>query len=279
VLVDMDDNPYLDAGTKEWVLSGLSAEERQARKQGRFVAFAGLIYPQFGPKHIIPQLPGVGEADQTSIPQGAEVFCGIDPGIRHMCGVLFGYLGYQDEMVIFDEITMPDLTIKEVCDEIRLRCLRWGCAPMWYALDPSARNRASQTGRSDQQEFADNGIFTIPAQNSVTAGINRVRERLEASKLKVTANCSELREEFNQYHWVKDSKRSEHAPKDTPVKKNDHLLDCLRYMVMQRPLAPAEPIERPSDSLRDRLLRHSLRTLGRKGNVPVHPSGPGIFTS
>ena len=280
VLVDMDDNPYLNQETKDWVLSGLSAEERQARKQGRFVAFAGLIYPQFGRKHVIPQLPEVGESDETTVPMGAEVFCGIDPGIRHMCGVLFAYLTPADDMVVFDEITAKDMTIKDVCDEIRMRCLRWGCAPQWYTLDPSARNRATQTGRSDQQEFADNGIYTIPAQNSVTAGINRVRERLEAGKLQVTANCTELREEFNQYHWVKDTRRTEHEPRDTPVKKNDHLLDCLRYLVMQRPLAPTEPLTRPTDSLRDRLLRHSLRTLGQRSQaMPMHPSGPGVFTS
>jgi phage terminase large subunit-like protein len=47
VQVDMDDNPHLNQEAKERLLEGLTHEERQARKEGRFVHFAGMVFPEF----------------------------------------------------------------------------------------------------------------------------------------------------------------------------------------------------------------------------------------
>ena len=140
VLVDMDDNPHLADEDKEWALQGLGPEEREARKTGRFITFSGLIYPEFRTHtHVIPSLP--------ELPDGVEVFAGIDPGYRHMCAVIYAYLDVEDNMVVFDEIAMPKALVSEVCREIKLRDQRWGTSPRWFVIDPSARNKNSQTGR------------------------------------------------------------------------------------------------------------------------------------
>lgn len=273
VVVDMDDNPHLNEETKERVLRGLSAEERQARKSGRFVAFAGLIYPEFAQAtHVIPSF--------EKLPPDVEVFCGIDPGYRHMCAVVFCFLDQDDRIVVFDEIALQGATVKQVCAEIQKRQVVWNIRPNWYVIDPAARNKNNQTGRSDQSEFADNGIVTIPGQNAVSPGINRVKERLQAGKLLVTANCPELRGEFRRYRWTRDSTRSEDEARDKPVKKDDHLLDALRYVVAQRPLTPDRERSLPTDTLKDRLLRESLKRLRRAGNHRNLDTGfgPGQWT-
>jgi len=272
VVVDMDDNPHLDRATMQRVLQGLSPEEREARKSGRFVSFSGLIYPQFSTKtHVIPEL------DPREIPPRAEVFCGIDPGYRHMCAVVFCYLTSEDELVVFDEIAAVGHTVQTVCKQINEKIAHWRRKPAWFVIDPAARNKSGQTGRSDQQEFHDNGIVTIPGQNAVTAGINRLAERLDARRLKVCANCHELRGEFKRYRWVKDRTRVEDQSPEKPVKKDDHLLDALRYVVMQRPLRPLEEQLPETATFKDRMLRKSLERLSRLGKVPDHPSGPGIY--
>jgi hypothetical protein len=117
---------------------------------------------------------------------------------------------------------------------------------------------------------------TIPGQNAVGAGINRVKERLDAGKLKVTANCGGLLGEFKRYRWVQDTGRGENEAREAPVKKDDHRLDALRYAVMQRPLAPSEPVAVETLTMKDRLLRHHLKRLHRKP-VLDGGSGPGIF--
>jgi phage terminase large subunit-like protein len=267
VVVDMDDNPHLSETGKKRALASYKGNEREARKSGRFISFAGLVYPQFrSSEHVRPEEP---------VPAGAEVFCGIDPGLRFPA-VVFCWLTPQDEMVVFDELLLPEHTIRQVCQAIRSKCAEWGIKPAWYVIDPAARNKNAQTGRSDQSEFIDNGIFPIPGQNSVEAGINRVRERLEANRLLLSASCTHLRDEFKRYRYVKAQTRTESEPKQQPVKRDDHLLDALRYVVMNRPLVPKEALPDESLSTKQRLLRAHLGRLKRKP-VQDSGSGPGIF--
>jgi phage terminase large subunit-like protein len=241
VVVDMDDNPFLDEKTKARALKGLSSEERKARKSGRFVHFAGMVYGEYSPsRHVVPE-QAVGEC----VPQGAKVYVGIDPGMRIMAAVLFTYLTPEDRLVVFDELALQGHNVEQVCDAIKLVNLKHAkqmgegkvpLQPQWYVIDPAARNVNHQTGRSDQMEYTTHGIVTIAGQNSVTAGINRVKERLENNRLLITANCTEILSEFRRYRW-KTPTRGENDPKEQPVKTDDHLLDALRYVVMSCPYA------------------------------------------
>lgn len=268
-VVDMDDNPHLSESGKRRALASYSGAEREARKSGRFVSFAGLIYPQFRKDHhVIPQI--------DELPKGSEVFVGIDPGLRNMAAV-FCYLTFDDTMVAFDELLLQEQTIREMCDALRGKCEEWRIEPNWYVIDPAARNKNPQTGRSDQQEFVDNGIYTLPGQNAVGAGINRVRERLDHDRLLICANCEGLREEFRRYRYVRQKTRGENDPKQAPVKANDHRLDALRYVVAQRPMRPKEEMPEETLTTRDRLLRHHLRRNLRKRKRPDNEFGPGIF--
>lgn len=271
VVVDMDDNPHLSEEGKRVALQGLSREERQARKSGRFVSFAGLIYPNFSTLlHVVPE--------EDELPENVECFEGLDPGMRHMAAVVFCYLDSDDQLVVYDELAVQGKTVQDVAKLIKLRREGWGASPNWTVVDPASRNRNSQTGRSDQQEYLDHGIVSFPGQNDVRSGINRVRERLEASppRLVISSRCVELRAELKKYRWQKDSKRSENAPAERPVKKDDHLLDALRYVCMQRPLAPDPERPRENETQKDRLLRHHLKQLNRKPQMDAG-FGPGIF--
>ena len=175
---------------------------------------------------------------------------------------------------MLDELALQGHTIAEVCKEIDLRLAHWEVKPRWWVIDPASRNKNNQTGRSDQMEFADHGVFTSPGQNAVRPGINRVKERLRAGKLKVTSDCPELISEFKKYRWS-TPKRSEDDAREKPVKRDDHLLDALRYVVMSRPLVPAGDVFEESLSVQERMFRDSLKKLDRVS----HDSGfgPGQF--
>jgi phage terminase large subunit-like protein len=269
VLVDMDDNPHLDPEGKRRALAKYKPLEREARKTGRFVSFAGLIYPEFSRlKHVLPDL--------AELPRGVECFEGIDPGQRHMAAVLFCYLDADDRLTVYDEIAMQGKTVADVCKRIHQVRTKWNVQPRWTVIDPASRNKSHQTGRSDQQEYADHGVMTIAGQNSVSAGINRVKERLQTEgRLVVCAGCEELLGEFRRYRWSKSS-RTEDESKEAPVKRDDHLLDVLRYVVMQRPMLPDRELVSQTLTMKDRLLRHSLERL-RRPKLIDHPSGPGIY--
>ncbi|NBT35694.1 MAG: hypothetical protein EBT03_09185, partial [Betaproteobacteria bacterium] len=116
--------------------------------------------------------------------------------------------------------------------------------------------------------------FTSPGQNAVRPGINKVKERLKADKLQITSDCPELIAEFKKYRWA-SPKRSENDAREAPVKRDDHLLDALRYVVMSRPLTPPAKDDSESLSVQERMFRDSLKRLDR--NTHDSGFGPGQF--
>lgn len=90
------------------------------------------------------------------------------------------------------------------------------------------------------------------------------------------ARCDTLRGEFKRYRWKKDTGRSESEPREQPVKKKDHALDALRYVVMAKPMVVRGEQGAPGDTYKDRILRHSLRRLrARGGGTADSGFGPG----
>lgn len=252
VYSDMDDNPWLTPTAKAIALEGLSEEEREARKKGKFVAMSGLIYKRFDPeRHVIDPI--------DSLPTNVNVVVSIDPGFRFATAVGFHYIDAADNMVMFEELHLKEHKISEVCHEIQLVEAAYGFKPIYYVIDSAAANRNNQTGRSDQMEYADHGIVTIPAQKKVTAGINRCRERLDSGRFHVTSNCVNFLKEIRQYRWKKPPK-TESEGKEEPVKANDHQMDQWRYAVMSRPYLPHEDIPDNETHL-ERIVREELEEM------------------
>ena len=273
MLVDMDDNPHLNQQTKERVLAGLSYEERVARKTGRFVHFAGMIYSDFSPStHVIPELDS--EYFTKGPGKHSEVYVGIDPGQRHLAAVVWVEARPDGTLVVFDEVGLQGATVKDVCAEIQRHNSYWGIQPRMNIIDPASRNVSHQTGRSDQMEYAEHGVMTVPGQNAVAPGIANVRGRLQEEALLVCANCDGLIDEIKKYRW-KSSRKSEDDPKEAPVKTNDHRLDALRYVCMARPMRPSVPDVPQNESLQQRLIREDLQRSHTR--VQPHPNGPGVY--
>jgi phage terminase large subunit-like protein len=267
VTVDIDDNPFLSAAQRDKALEGYSSAELQARKKGRFVHFAGMIYPEFDRHtHVIPE---------REIPEGAFVYVGIDPGTRVMAAVVWAYVETDGRIIVFDELGLQGETVQSVAKHIHIINAKHGAAaikPRAYVIDPSARNVEHISGRSIQREFADHGIYVVLGQNAVPAGINRVKERLESGKLLIMANCQQLIDEFRKYRWATPG-RSENDPKEKPVKQDDHLLDALRYVVQHRPYGPDAPMPAPKSQMEQLLAEdwggQSRPVRGRVEGIPV----------
>jgi hypothetical protein len=67
------------------------------------------------------------------------------------------------------------------------------------------------------------GLDLTFAENAVEAGIFNVYQRMTTGRLKVFRSMTQWLEEFRIYRRDKHGK---------PVKQNDHLLDCTRYLIM-----------------------------------------------
>lgn len=263
VTVEISDNPAMGAKEVELALEGLSEEEKAARKEGRFIALHGLIYSDFKEsRHVIPERP---------LPPNVNVVVGIDPGIRNRTAVVWVYLTHDDQMVVFQEGYYHDMTVKQVCDEIHKTNADYDMSPLYYVIDPAARNKNHQTGRSDQMEYADHGIVTIAGQNSVTAGINRIKERFQSERIFVQDHCVHLINELQMYRWKQPPKSGEDS-RQAPVKKDDHLVDALRYAVMSRPYLP-EYEQHSDETPLQRAMREDQQGLNKTSETNIAQYG------
>lgn len=123
--------------------------------------------------------------------------------------------------------------------------------------DPSIFNNNLQSplkphAYSVVDEYEDHGIGNfVKANNSVIAGINRMREylRFDPSRIHPRTGakgapkffvfkdaCPMFEKECKNYRW-KEKKEAFNDP-DEPIKLNDHAMDETRYFLMSRPAVP-----------------------------------------
>jgi hypothetical protein len=241
IRMDMDENPTLDGATKEIMLSGMSKEEVQARKEGKFVYFEGLVYPEFNKETHVVDGPS-----RESLKKNQDIVCIIDPGLTRTAVAWVAFDG-DNTAVVFDELYLKDSTVEATAEEIKAVNKTWEIRDPYYLLDPSARNRSLVNAEQVEGEFQRQQIYTVPAQNSVEAGMFQVKRRLQqrpVPALLVARNCEYTIWEFSRYRW------GEPGPdgKKKPIKRDDHLMDCIRYACLDRAWGSGdwdEPISRP----------------------------------
>ena len=77
-------------------------------------------------------------------------------------------------------------------------------------------------------ELKNRGLRVCNADNDVLEGINTVSSMIYMGAVKVDISCVHFRRELETYVW--DSKAKERG-EEKPVKKNDHAMDALRYLI------------------------------------------------
>jgi phage terminase large subunit-like protein len=265
----IDDNPHLDVEGKRRAVERWEAKDplrAQARRHGRWVHFEGLIFPDFSrDRHIVPDRPVPVDEDGKQLVLVVE---GLDPGIdeKHPAGYLLGFVDEQDVLEIAHAHLIFQGTAADMSAHVHDTRAALGVRPQWTVIDPSARNRNHQTGRSVQDEYRKHRVFTLPGQNSRLASYNAITERLRDGRLRVQASAAELLAgQFENYRWKRPRGRSDDAPTPGPVKIDDDLIDPLRYMVMQLPGNRARPEPLGPVSGAQAALEQNLRRLARGG--------------
>lgn len=125
-------------------------------------------------------------------------------------------------------------------------------------IDPStrAKNRVTvQNGEEIEysvvEEFEDNGWEFELGSNDVASRITRIREYFKVDEngkahLYIFKDkCPHLCEELETYRYKEYSEIQEKTrnKSEDPVKKNDHAVDSLGYMIMTRPNTPSKPVK------------------------------------
>jgi hypothetical protein len=219
------ENPYLpDEYIKE--LESMPEDWKRRYLYGSFDTFEGLVYKEFQdkPPHVVPEFP---------IPAHWQRYVALDHGYRNPTAVLWGAVSDKGVLHIYDEFYASGRLVSELATIIKTKSQNQKI--MQYLIDPSCHNRDGKTGRSIIDEFSDYGVYFSPANNAWEAGVNHVQEYIKlkegSPKLVIFPSVVNLRTQLQTYRY-KDMKPSNVGnPAERPLKKDDHCVDALRYMV------------------------------------------------
>lgn len=238
------DNPFNPPDYVESLLKTYPEELAKRYIEGRWDVLQNQIYTEFDPKvHIITPF---------KIPDSWERIVAVDHGMVNPTGVVWGAIDYDHNIYIYDEYYSPGI-VSEHAKAIKAKTRNQEIS-MWL-IDPSTQAKTREKdGKmwSVMEEYEDNDLYFVPANNQLLAGINRVKEFLKidpkrinpinrnkgAPRIFIFKNCVNLVWEMKQYKWRKLRSLAVRNVPEQPVDYADHLLDALRYLIMSRFPAP-----------------------------------------
>ena len=192
----------------------------------------GLVYKDFEPDiHII---------DMPVIKKDWTKYFAIDPHERKATAALWLAVDPKGNKYIYDELSMADMDIEMMAQAIHAQ--EGTNIPNVRLIDPHMdKDNAIAGGFNVRKELMKHGIFTERANSDPMLGKARIRQALkpqwspllkcDVPTLFVSRYCRHTIYEFQHYIWD-DYRRNkdEHDPKETVKKKNDDMMDCLRYI-------------------------------------------------
>jgi len=162
----------------------------------------------------------------SELPKMREYYVGVDYGTTNPLAALLVGEGVDDQLYVIKEyyydskIGQKQLSDAEYSREL-LNFLD-GYDVRKIFVDPSAASFITQLWR-------DNHLGVTKANNNVQDGIRIVYNLIGSRKLKIHSSCTKLIGELESYVWdVKSQERGE----DKPLKRNDHAVDALRYVMI-----------------------------------------------
>lgn len=204
-----DDVPHLTAQQKEELWASIPVYQRDARSKGIPQLGSGAIYP-------------VPESDILVDPFDLPVYWprayGFDVGWNRTAAVWAAHDRESDTVYLYNEHYRGQAEPSVHAEAIKARG-RW----MMGAIDPASRGRGQKDGEQLFQNYIDLGLNLLKAENGVEAGLFDVWQRLSTGRLKVFKTMQ---------HWLAEYRLYRRDEKGAVVKKDDHLMDATRYLIV-----------------------------------------------
>jgi hypothetical protein len=220
---DMDDNPTLTESAKLIYLDSLPEDEREARKSGKPLAHVRLVLGDYKDEYhkFDGNLPGWS----GSKPPAINYTCyAIDnhPATPHAVLFLSISPGENGDIDIYDELFVK-CRMNTLAETVlaKLEGVRLG-----YGLcDPSAWNTDQGSGVCHAETLLEMGLDVVPGSKRKEAAILLTQQLFHQRKrrVRVHARCVNL---------IKEIKHNYFGDNGKPVDKDDHLIECLRRLVI-----------------------------------------------
>jgi len=215
------DNPFVDEDYKSMVKNSLSGVFYKRFYEGEWCLAEGAIFDFFDRSIYVINRP----------PRAADYWvCGVDYGTNNafaavLVGVYSGVRDQSDPLMWVEKEYYWDHKVKgrqktssEFADDLKDWLYPYAVRSVY--VDPSAANFKLDLQRR--------GIHPVNADNNVDNGIAKLTSEMKRGALFICSDCTNLIREVESYVW--DPKSTERGV-DEPLKKDDHAIDALRYVV------------------------------------------------
>lgn len=203
---------HLDEATKLELWNSIPIHERDARAKGIPTIGVGKIYP-FPLEEML--------VDPFDIPKHWVKGYALDVG-WNKTAALWGALDRDsDTLYLYSEHYQGMGEPAVHASAIK------GRGEMTGYIDPASQGGSQADGEKLIQLYRNEGLKLAIADNAKEAGIFDVYQRMTSGRIKIFRTLVNLQKEIPLYH--RDGNGS-------IVKKNDHLMDCMRYLVRATPL-------------------------------------------
>ena len=250
--MEWSDNPYLSQREVAAMSQTLSAEMLESRRYGRFTSANGLVYPEFSEANVI---------EPFDVPIEWQDGISIDPGLNNPLSCHWYARDFDGNVYVIAEhyeaqrdVAYHAAKIKEISALLNWQTDKFGAIS---ALMDSAANQRTLNGqRSVAELFYEQGITVNTRVNkSLYTGINKVKAMLKPlnapPKLYIFSSCVNMIREIKGYFW---------GSGDTPIKRDDHAMDDLRYYVCSLTENQVEkPVKTVIEADKERLARRLRR--------------------
>ena len=237
---------------------------RRIRIYGEYHSQVGRIYKSFDPKiHGIDELPPNMLATDGTIASQFDTYVRIDTGRRFAATFYvvdyFGNIFLFDEY--FDESEGREGTITYRARMLRNMCTKWGINPE-FKVDPSSQFVIDLSEAEINASLADSdvlkGIGAVQEYMAVNTSKSQGPHLLNPKFYVVGSRCPRFLFEVKRYSWDTPAASGAAAgeKKNQPRKKDDHVMDTLRYMCVDKPAASKPPEGEDTRPIQQRILEY-----------------------
>lgn len=267
------DNPYLPL---EYIENLLQMPEPWIKRYVlcQFDDFAGQIYEGWNwDDHVIEPI------DVAKYPQGAVFWHGVDPGTRNPTAGLWVVQDPANRRLIgiaeYEEAGLSSIVHANAWRAIEAKKRM---KVSWRTADPNIMTRDRGTNMTLYDQYRRLGyVFNLgPREHKVR--IPALGQLISQKRFVVTKECMRAYEEIREYRWedLTPAQRDKGLdPKEQPLKKDDHLVDCAQYLASRwvKPRRVEQSLEDPNSFEQfsheaQRAIRKQLMRKQRMARMP-----------
>lgn len=253
----MDDNPYNTEEAIRLASTWWTDDEKEARRKGIPIAYAGIIYKEFNWNTHVRKEPPVGWESWDKPPANHCIYIATDYHFRKNNATLFIAVPPDGPAIVFAELWKQMLIDEEVAE---IRRILAGRPYQPIIMDPLASTPNKVTDLTAMDEYRMRGLAVLPATKDPVNGIRAVKALFKARGKDGKTPCIIVSSALSRFLSEVSRGFIWDGEENKPVKKDDDMMECLYRLVLQgliyvepaldHEYSPLPPRDIPSNVLR-----------------------------